>query len=1317
MVQGGEATAITFVMPPLDRSNLVFTTVKCRGRFVEAIVDTGAEITIISPKCCKVLNVTPNPKWEGPVLRMVNGVIERPKGSATLEIFVNNIPVHVTAAVLPINGFDLLLGNNALRQLSAIEIDYCTEESPLFSSKPELEEEEGEKANVGTIVSQESRSIPARSMIIVPVEMKNTGNSNARKIIEPSNKVLMSKGISVGRILLPSEYPSNELDVRLVNFSQTDQWLNVGMVLGQIVEIEDPEQLIVSRIGSKEDGSADGGRANQLSFAESINQDLPSAEKQAITDLLLKYSDCFASTTSELGRSNIVQHSIDTSTHAPLCQPPYKSAWKEREVIQSQVEDMLKAGVVEPSSSPWASPVVLVKKKEGTLRFCVDYRKLNSITTRDVYPLPRVEDALSRLQGSCYFSIMDMQAGYWQVGLNPEDRKKSAFITADGLYQFKVMPFGLTNAPATFQRMMDVLLAGLKWNSCLVYLDDVVVFSKTIDEHLERLEAILLRFRQANLKLKLSKCSFLATTLKVLGYVVSGSGLSPDPAKLSAVQDFPVPLRLRDVQSFVGLCSYYRRSIKDFAIIARPLTNLTKKKQAFVWNEEQQASFAALKQSLLTPPVLGHPDYNLPMEIHCDASGYGLGAILIQRQDKEERVISYASRLLDKSEINYSVTEQECLALVFALDRFRTYVWGMKVRVVTDHHALCWLMKKRDLAGRLARWGLKLQDVDIEIVHRSGRLHRDADALSRHPVDPPECESEIPFFLVQNADETSIQSGQRQSGWWAPIFKALESECRSKMIQKIVRNYEIRGGTLFHRVILNGTAFFQLCVPRPYVEQVLLACHDDVTAGHLGVTRTLDKIRKRYFWPRMVRQIIRYVRTCRDCQSRKGTSQGPIGLLKPIQPRLPFERLGIDLIGPFPLSKSRNKYIIVAVDYLTKWVIAQPIPQAKTANVDFFVRRIVLQHGAPYFLISDRGKCLTSDFAEKLYRDLQTNHLVTAAYHPQTNGLVERFNHTFAQMLSMYVDSCHDDWDEIVDFVVFAYNTSRQESTGASPFLLLYGREAVLPIDVALGNNPDSKKLGEPVSYSSYLQDLSTRLVTIREIVKRRLIVVQAKQKKCYDKHRKSVSYVPGDLVWIYRPLRKKGRSEKLLHRFHGPYKVVEKLSDLNYFITPASGRRQNIERVHVSSMKRCFLRPMVPMANVQDKNNPRAKVSVVEQIASSLKLRHGSGDQLSTRAPTDKHAVRRDKGRKAVQHTVRRDKGREAEQHTVRRGKGRKAIEHTAQGGKGRTTDECTTQQGEDCEKIPAAHKADNTLLHCDKLVGGYALRSRRSLTRPYSV
>jgi hypothetical protein len=278
----------------------------------------------------------------------------------------------------------------------------------------------------------------------------------------------------------------------------------------------------------------------------------------------------------------------------------------------------------------------------------VDYRKLNAITTRDVYPLPRIEDALSRLEGSRYFSIMDMQSGYWQVEVRPEDREKTAFITPDGLYQFKVMPFGLSNAPATFQRMMDVLLSGLKWNTCLVYLDDIVVFSKTFSEHLSRLDEVLARIQRANLKLKISKCSFFATSLKVLGYVVSGKGLSPDASKVLAVRNFPVPQNVKDVQSFLGFCTYYRRFICDFANIARPLSDLTKKNNPFVWANEQQNSFEALKSALQSSPILGHPNYELPMEIHCDASGYGLGAVLVQQQESGERVICYASRLLNK---------------------------------------------------------------------------------------------------------------------------------------------------------------------------------------------------------------------------------------------------------------------------------------------------------------------------------------------------------------------------------------------------------------------------------------------------------------------------------------------------------------------------------------------------------------------------------------------------------------------------------------------------------------------------------------------
>ena len=585
------------------------------------------------------------------------------------------------------------------------------------------------------------------------------------------------------------------------------------------------------------------------------------------------------------------------------------------------------------------------------------------------------------------------------------------------------------------------------------------------------------------------------------------------------------------------------------------------------------------------------------MEIHCDACGHGLGAVLVQKQDGVERVISYASRLLDKAETNYSVSEQECLALIFAIDRFRSYIWGTKIRVVTDHHALCWLMKKRNLAGRLARWSLQLQDLDIDIVHRSGRLHSDADVLSRNPVGPPEEPSEIPLLSLHILEKFDVQSAQEESNWWKPIILALEERQPSRHTRKLARNYELKEGILYHRLVTQGRMFCRLCVPPTLVKQVLLACHDDVTAGHLGITRTLDKIKKRYYWPKMTRQIIHHVSTCTDCQTRKRSLERPAGLLRPIQAQQPFEKVGIDLIGPFPLSQSKNAHIIVAVDYLTKWVIAQPVPHAKTRDlVDFFVRRVVLQHGAPVVLISDRGKCLTSKFANEMYRALQSNHVVTAAYHPQCNGLVERFNHTFAEMLSMYVSSCHNDWDEVVDFVVFAYNTSRQESTGASPFYLLYGREAVLPVDVALGNSPDRVHCDHPSSYR--LRHLATHLTSIREQVKRRLIMVQAKQKRRYDRRRRSVSYAVGDLVWIYKPERKKGRSEKLLHRFLGPFTVSRKINELNYIVVPMGRRRRRAERVHVSSMKKCHQRCPDPSSVVP---KVRKKTSILEQAAIRL--------------------------------------------------------------------------------------------------------------------
>ena len=724
-------------------------------------MDTGAGLSVISPEFCKFLNLVPKKGWEGPKLLTANGGIVSPEGSVSLEIFVEGIPVYVEAAVLPINGYKLLLGNDALRQLDAITVAYKKGGEAIFSTTPEVEmdsETEGDES--GTIVSRESRVIPAYSVVAVSVGIheKQSGSGGTRRMIEPRKKLLIDKGFSVGNMLLPSDELGGTISVNLVNFSRSDQWLNEGTVLGGVIPVE----VAPETEGPSDDATGtDSPFFNQgMQFDDSVNSELTYSEREAAKRLLQKRSKCFASSDYDMGKSNMVQHSIDTSTHKPIHQAPYKSAWKEREITQTLVQHMRSIGAVEPSSIPWAAPVVLVRNKDGTWRFCVDYRRLNAITTRDVYPLPRIEEALSRLEGSHYFSIMDMQSGYWQVEVKPEDREKTAFITPDGLYHFKVMPFGLTNAPATFQRMMDVLLSGLKWNTFLVYLDDIVVFSKTFSEHLARLDEVLGRIQRANLTLKLSKCSFFATSLKVLRHIVSGKGLSPDPSKVLAVKNFPVPRNMKDVQSFLGFCTYYRRFIPDFAHLPRPLTELTKKNNPFIWSTDQQNSFEALKSTLQQAPILGHPNYDLPMEIHCDASGYGLGAVLVKQQEGGERVISYASRLLSKAESNYSVTERECLALIFAVQRFRSYIWGAKIKVVTDHHALCWLMKKKDLAGRLARWSLQFQDLDIEIVYRSKKLHSDANVLSRNPVDHPEPIDEIPTLMLLTTDKGNFKRDQ-----------------------------------------------------------------------------------------------------------------------------------------------------------------------------------------------------------------------------------------------------------------------------------------------------------------------------------------------------------------------------------------------------------------------------------------------------------------------------------------------------------------------------------------------------------------------------
>jgi len=415
--------------------------------------------------------------------------------------------------------------------------------------------------------------------------------------------------------------------------------------------------------------------------------------------------------------------------------PYYRRSPIENEFLEEEISKLLEDGIISPSESPWSAPVVIVKKKNGKLRLCVDYRQLNAVTIRDQYPLPRIDELLDSFKDCHYFSTIDLASGFWQVEMKPEDKPKTAFITKQGLFEFNVMPFGLTNAPATFQRLMNTVFREYIDKFIVVYIDDTTIYSKTFEEHLIHLRMTFDKLRQAGLKVQPDKCHFGKTSLPFLGYIIGKDGIKPDPAKVEKVQNFPAPTNLTELRGFVGLASYYRRFIINFAKIASPLHKLFHKDQPYNWTSKQQAAFEELKKHLTTAPILTYPDFTKPFILFTDASTLGLGAVLSQKDNEgKERVIAYASRRVSNAEANYSITELECLAVVWAIKLFRPYLQShIPFELITDHSALKWLVHKPNPPGRLARWIMTLRDYNFTVTHKKGKTHSNVDPLSRIP--------------------------------------------------------------------------------------------------------------------------------------------------------------------------------------------------------------------------------------------------------------------------------------------------------------------------------------------------------------------------------------------------------------------------------------------------------------------------------------------------------------------------------------------------------------------------------------------------------
>ena len=873
-------------------------------------------------------------------------------------------------------------------------------------------------------------------------------------------------------------------------------------------------------------------------------------ELKCLQDFLIQHEDVFALDSSELGSTDIVTHSIDTGDQPPIRQPVRRTPFALRSKVDEMVKEMMEQGVVQPSHSPWASPIVLVKKKDGGTRFCVDFRRLNAITKQDVFPLPRIDDTLDLLSSAKYFTTLDLASGYWQVKMAPESQEKTAFATYSGLYEFTVMPFGLCNAPATFQRLMETVLAGLARKTCMVYIDDILVFSKTFEEHLTHLEQIFNRLRQAGLRLKLKKCTFAQPKVEYLGHVVTRDGIEVDPKKVEAVKGFPQPTNLKTLRSFLGLASYYRRFIPNFSKEARPLHSLTGKNAPFVWTPTCQQAFDKLKQLLTNAPVLAFPNFELDFILETDASGDGLGAVLAQKhQDGGIRPVAFASRTLQPHEKNYGATELEALGVVWAAKHFRPYLYGHHCDLYTDHEALKSLLNTPQPSGKLARWGMAIQELDLSIHYRPGKKNSNADALSRYPnsLEVPSSHADQPLAVVAATNpswseakggEPTLPKLQREDPQLMEIIRYLQDgilpdndkEARELALTK--SQYELVDGVLYH---VENDKTLRIVPPTTHRKKLFDEVHSGILSGHLREAKMHGQLSRHYWWPQMRADIRRWCKACITCASRRiGRTERPP--MTPIPVSGPFDRVGVDVVQ-FPTSYNGNKYAVVFVDYLTKWpeVFAVPDQTADTI-AHLLVEQIVCRHGVPTELLSDRGSAFLSVLLQEVYQLLGTHKVSTTAYHPQTDGLVEWFNRTLIDMLAKTVEKNGRDWDRHLPHVLFAYRASPQESTKESPFFLLYGRDPQLPTEAALNH----QKTRYQVDLDDYKLELTDSLTQAWKLAQSQIKKAQKHQKLYYDRHAKTPKFCVGDRVFVYMPSAKKGKAHKFARPFHGPFRVIE---------------------------------------------------------------------------------------------------------------------------------------------------------------------------------
>ncbi|KAI8430206.1 hypothetical protein MSG28_000554 [Choristoneura fumiferana] len=1094
-------------------NNKYFKSITVNGHSMKSFVDLGSECSLLRADFVSRLGLEVNSD-SLPTLKGFGSGTVMPKGRVRILVALDGVKEEIDAylvepSILPA---DMLVGQSftELPQVRA----YKTEHELIFykeitATKPKLEVSLVEQVTV-----ENSEPIAVK----VCTEVTGSIYVNTDICLNKGKEYMVLPGVysirdGVGSVIIislcsePFILPRNTLIARASLLSTGSLPIPSSAMTSDYYKV-----LSITQESQVQTISSD-----QLN----VDKDLDPVIVERLCGLLNSYRDCFAFTLEELGETSFAEMCIQLKDDTPVTYRPYRLSLSEREKVNTIVSNMLANGIIRESKSEYASPIILVAKKNGEPRLCVDYRALNRKTVKEKFPMPIIDDQIDSLSEQVYFTSLDLTSGYHQVPISEESKHVTAFVTPDGHYEYNRMPFGLTNAPAVFQRLVLNLLKRRPISGVSAYMDDIIIATKTLDEGIEKLQGVLDILKEANLTLNLAKCNFFKRRIDYLGFEISSTGVRPGQKKVEAVAAFKTPQNVHEVRQFVGLSSFFRRFVQNYASIAKPLTSLTKNNVPWVWGEDQCTALSKLKEILTSRPVLAIYNPKYETELHTDASSIGLGGILLQRPNNETtfRAVAYFSRQTTAEEQHYHSYELETLAVVSSLKRFRVYLLGLQFKVVTDCNALRTTLTKRDLIPRIARWWLLVQEFSFSIEYRPGSQLAHADALSRNPVP---FEKENLSTVMQIGEIHWLQAVQMSDPKLYHVKAVLDTKCQEA--KDIRNNYELKDGKIYRRV---GDEL-RWAVPRDARWKIMQQCHDQ--AGHFSYDKTLEKIRRDYWFPRMAQFARKYVRACIPCAHAKVPGGKKQGMLHPI-PKINavFHCFHIDHLGPFVKSKRGNVYILGIIDSFTKFIILRSVKNTKSKTSINVLKEVFSLFGTPKILISDRGTSFTSNEFKAYIDSVGIKHTLNAVATPRANGQIERYNRSVLASLTALCHGNDDrDWDLKLTEVQWSLNNTVNQTTGKSPAAIIFGKPTVSVSEGHLHELGDKEQVPPEA------------IERIREEVANNVETQQEKMKSRYDSKRcKAKVYEVGDLVMVQKNSKTPGESHKLVSPFSGPYRVT----------------------------------------------------------------------------------------------------------------------------------------------------------------------------------